>query len=294
MTSEFASVVAGPPLGGVARALRVADELLVLDGLDEALAGVLEARWGPYLEAAPPGPASWAVRLRRREGEGFIAASPGELYRIELREEGGRRVVVSYNFVLAEAGRPGQFAAAVRLDGDEPPGRVLDNLARSLVARMAVARGGFAMHGAGILVGEQAFIFAGPSNSGKTTAVGLAAPTASLGDDFAVTFPGDGGWQVPGLPFDNAERVLAPARPGPHPLAAILRLVQAPEHRLERPPAALAVAALMGCVAFPWTMPEAGEALLEAVSRLVADGRFARLHFAKDSGFRPLLRSPAD
>ncbi len=141
------------------------------------------------------------------------------------------------------------------------------------------------MHGAALLRDGRAWIFAGPSNAGKTTAVALSAPAVSLGDDFALVMPAGIGWVAPALPFDNSERVEGTPGPGPYPLAESCGLKQADAHGLDREGGGRAIAALMGCVAFPWTMPEAASDLLANVTALAEAGLFARLRFRKDSGF---------
>ena len=96
--------------------------------------------------------------------------------------------------------RAGRFKVSVVETHAEPFGRVLDNVARYLVARMVSKRGGLALHGAGVLRGERGWIFAGPSGSGKSTASRLSAPSPSLGDDFAVVMPEGTGFATCALP----------------------------------------------------------------------------------------------
>jgi hypothetical protein len=85
---------------------------------------------------------------------------------------------------------------------------------------------------------------------------------------------------APALPFDNSERIPSDAQRGIFPVAGIWRLTQASATRVERLPAGLAAASLLGCAAFPWAMPEASGTLLEHVTRYIAEGRFGRLDFA--------------
>ena len=81
------------------------------------------------------------------------------------------------------------------------------------------------------------------------------APALSLGDDFGLVLPTDDGWYAPGLPFDNSERAAQDPPVGLFPVAGIWRLYQAERTYVDRPSRGRAVASLMGCVAFPWTMP---------------------------------------
>ncbi len=164
---------------------------------------------------------------------------------------------------------------------------------RYLVARLAIEAGGLALHGAGLRRGRRAWIFAGPSGAGKTTAIRLSAPAESLGDDFAVVLPHDAGWAAPALPFDNAE--IAPREPvrGLTPLAGVFRLFQAERHRVERPSGVLAQASLLSCAAFPWALSDLSDRAGESVAAIAASGLFGHLHFALDSGFWRLLPDEA-
>ena len=92
-------------------------------------------------------------------------------------------------------------------------------------------------------------------------------------------------WVAPALPFDNSECIEIPPPAGLFPVAGVWRLHQSDAVRLEHPPHRVAVASLLGCAAFPWTMPENSGRLLEQVERFVATGGFHHLHFTDDPGF---------
>ena len=271
-------------LGSESRELQIGEDVVRLDGLAPDLARTLERRWGGFLHAEDAAEPSVGLRLYDAGARGWLGdPQPGEQYRIESHGEGDSRVVASYNFALAPDADGGWRLGVTRREG-EPLGRILDNAARYIAARIAIDRGGFAMHAAAALHEGEAFVFGGPSGSGKTTALGLARPARSLGDDFALVVPGADGWLAPALPFDNSERIPNDAIQGSFPVHGIWRLVQAEETRVERLPAGLAVASLMGCVAFPWTMPEHADRLLEHVGDFVARGLFGRLHFNRTDG----------
>jgi hypothetical protein len=184
------------------------------------------------------------------------------------------------------------WRAAVAAAPRERPDRVVENGVRYLVARLAVAEGGLALHGAGVLRGRRAFVFAGPSRSGKTTAVGLSSDTTSLGDDFAVLLPREGGWRTAAVPFDNLERGPADPPRGLFPVAGVWRLFQADEAAIETPAGPQAVASLTSCAAFPWAMPDLAAAVLEHAQRFVSESCFGHLRFGRDPDFWKLL--PAD
>ena len=181
------------------------------------------------------------------------------------------------------------WRVAVNQATEEPQERILDNVLRYITARMALALGGFALHAGGVLRDGRAWLFAGPSRSGKSAAVSLSAPATSLGGDFAVALPGRNSWLVPALPFDNSARIAHDPPRGLFPLAGIWRLHQAEHHAVERPAPVQATASLLACAAFPWALPELADRLLEQVSCCVADGCFGHLEFRQDAGFWSVL-----
>jgi len=281
------------PAGGGARDLTIGADTIRFEGLSDAFAAALDARWGGFVGPARAEAPRIVVRAVRGDGSAWLPRwRPGESYRLEADATAGPLLVRSYHFALGPE-VSGAWRLAVQDQADEPVGRILDNAARYLVARLALEAGGLALHGAGVRRGGRAWIFAGPSGSGKTTAVGLSAPAESLGDDFAVVVPFAGGWAVPALPFDNAER--APRDPvrGLTPLAGVLRLFQSERHSVERPTGVLAQAALLACAAFPWALPDLADRAGESVAALAASGLFGHLHFALDPGFWPLLTDEA-
>lgn len=293
MSPSHAGIVAlracARPLGSGARTLAVGPWRVAFEGLDDALAATLDSRWGGFCLDAPDVAPTLTVRCVAAESP-WLPAAPGEDYRIEAELEGGLPVVRSYRF-LAGPEAPGLWRAAIARDGGEPEGRVLDNLARWFTARCAVESGGLALHGAGVLRDGRAFLFAGKSRSGKSTAVRLSAPARSLGDDFAVAWPEGDAWWTCAVPFDNAER--APDRPGASrlPLARVCRLIQAPEASVVRvAPPAVAAAALLSLAAFPWALPDLLDDLAANASAYAGAGPgLVDLRFRPDPDFWPLL-----
>jgi hypothetical protein len=279
----------GRAAGPAARDLTLGFATIRFEGLTAIAAELLDHRWGGF--SSPPGPTdpdltAWAV-----DGDGATWLppwAPGEAYRIEADAAGGALVVASYHFALVPEG-PAGWRLAVTDTGAEPMGRVYDNVARYLVARLAIARGGLALHGAGVRRGRRAWIFAGPSGSGKSTAARLSAPAESLGDDFAVVLPNGPKWSTCALPFDNAERAPGDPARGMFEVVRVCRLFKSEQHRVEEPPGVIAQASLLACTAFPWAFPDVADRAGEAIARLAASGRFVHLHFARDAEFWRLL-----
>ena len=279
------------PRGDEALHLRIGDWTLTVQGLDASMVSALDRRWGGFLLDRSSAAARITLRVFPSGPEGWLERwGKGERYRVEGGIEEDRLVVRSYHFALCPEEAPRSWRLGLTEQSEEPVERILDNAVRCLVARVATEEGGLALHGAGVLREGLAYLFAGPSRSGKSTAVRLSSPAVSLGDDYAVLVRGKGGvWSAPAVPFENTEE--APPRPpqGLLPLAGVWRLFQSAEDRVERPPRGLAIASLMGCAAFPRAMPDLADAVLDHAKRFVSEAAFAHLHFRKTADFWKLI-----
>lgn len=279
------------PRGDEARDFTVGWTTFRFLGLDDALAAELRRRWGGFLIAAGA-PGAVDVNVVRGDGAGWLPpAAPGEAYRLEGERDRGGVLARSHHFALGSF--EGGWRLALEETAAEPLPRMMDNAARYLVAREAIEAGGMAFHGAGVERDGRAWIFAGPSRAGKSTAVSLSTPALSLGDDFAVVFPEEGRFVAHAVPFDNAE-VPPPGADAtdPLPLEAILRLHQAAAPRLVCPSRLAAQASLLACAAFPWAVPDLLDRLQANAEAILEAGLFAHLEFAKDPSFWALLDPP--
>jgi hypothetical protein len=217
------------------------------------------------------------------------------LYRLESGQVDGALVLRSYNFCTCP-GKDDDRVWSLVLGGapDEPLERTMENAVRSLVARIALQEGGFAVHGAGIRREGMTWIYAGVSGAGKSTAVKLSATCQELGDDFAVVVPGEAGWSTMALPFDNREKAPADPIKGLLPLDGIWKLFQATAARIEQPPALLAIASLLSCVMLPGLFPDLAQQLAGNVERYVREGSFGHLYFRNDPDFLVCLDERED
>lgn len=144
------------------------------------------------------------------------------------------------------------------------------------------------MHAAGVLRDGAAYLFAGPSRAGKSTAAALSKPCVALGDDFGLALPGDGAWVTAAVPFDN-HAAPADAPGGLLPLRGVWRLFRSNEHRLETPAEIVRESSILACAAAPWTMPDLATALLDNVRRFGEEVPYGHLHFRPDPGFWDVL-----
>jgi hypothetical protein len=280
--------------GAVNGALQLADRAFVLRGLTPRLRDDLATLFGPYWRSEASAEIAAEIQLVDG-GPGFWngAPQPTELYRIDPLLAPGRQLALSYSFALEASGA--QVKLALASETPEPLTRTLENALRLLVARHAAERGGFAMHSAAVVRDDRAWIFAGPSRAGKSTAVRLSAPAVSIGDDFGLVLPdNEGGWWAPALPFDNGETAPLPPQKSRFNVAGIWKLVQDKEHRLERPRGLMATTSLTTLLALPWVMPDLAGPLLEHVGRFCEQARFEHLHFTPDAGFWTLLERPPE
>ena len=275
--------------GENARELAVGDSAFRFEGLSDDQAAALERSWGPYITPHSGLPVDRTIRVSNG-GSGVWLAEPkaGELYRIESRTTRSGVIVLSYAFALGP-GPDGSWRLALDTDSSEPATQSLENATRVMTARMAVERGGFAMHSAGVLRDGKAWIFTGPSGAGKSTAVRLAAPAVSLGDDFGLVLPSPDGWVTPPLPFDNAPAIVE--RPGgsSFPVVGIWRLFKADQPRVEHLSGLAAVTSLSSCLALPWVLPDLAGAMLEQIGQFCEESHFGHLHFGLDTDFWGLL-----
>jgi hypothetical protein len=277
--------------GDLARTLGVGPWAIVVEGLDATQAAELDRRWGSFVRDGATASPSATVRVLAAEGEVTLESSKRDKFlRLEGQSLPGGILVRSYDFALCpDQSSPGTWLAGFAPTTSEPAGRILENVIRYLIARLAVEAGGFALHAAGLLRQGRAYVFAGASRAGKTTVVGLSAHSPSLGDDYAVLLPAEPGWIVAPVPFDNRE-VSPTDRPRETlPAAGVWRLFQAGAPKVETPSVGKAVASLMACVPSPWAMPDLAGRLLENVQAFVAESRFAHLHFRLDPDFWDLI-----
>lgn len=141
----------------------------------------------------------------------------------------------------------GEASLRVDVEGGDAPALV-DYALRVLTALLVEARGGLLLHGAGLVRGGAGLLLLGPSGTGKTTAARNAAGARVLNDDLVLLLPAaDGGWQLHASPFSNPSQVPPQGR-AQAPLAAILRLRQAPVVRLRSLSRSVALAELLAAV----------------------------------------------
>ncbi len=134
--------------------------------------------------------------------------------------------------------------------GDRFPG-IFENFCRVLVAYRLHELGGAVIHGAAVVDGGEALLFAGPSGAGKSTVsrMALERGLALLSDDLNALLPAPGGVILAGLPF-TGDLGDGGGRHARYPLRALLRLEKDTEDRLRPLGRAEAAACLLACSPF--------------------------------------------
>jgi hypothetical protein len=131
-------------------------------------------------------------------------------------------------------------AADLRAHPAAEPGD-LAYFVRTVFALRAFAEGALLFHAAGVVHHDVAYALFGHSGSGKTTASRLSSGKPILSDDLILLRQVEPGWKVWATPFGRWRvREMRSA-----PLRALLRLVQAPEERLEPMPRGVALGELV-------------------------------------------------
>ncbi len=202
---------------------------LRFEGLTRSLASELERQWPDFVRARG-GPPALVIRVE-----------DDDRTMIHSRfMEGALHVDVSADAVQFRGAEgqivqdvPGARAVARLALGDA--GRRfwgLVNLAFAAVGFRLLARGGGAVHAAGVLVGTRAYLLVGPSGCGKTTWARTAAEAGLpvLSDDCVLVDSFQGPLVALGSPF-RAKDFPSPG-PGRWPVAAILIPNQAAEPSL--------------------------------------------------------------
>jgi len=192
---------------------------LRFEGLTPTLSEELHRQWPAFVRAQGVSPA-----LVIRVEEDDRAMTPGRFMVGALQLEAAANAVhfrADEGAIVQEA--PGARAVARLARGDA--GRrfwALVNLACAAVGWRLLARGGGAVHAAGVLIEEKAYLLVGPSGCGKTTWARTAAEAGLpvLSDDCVLVDSAGGPLMALGSPFRSKD--FPSPGPGRWPVAAIL------------------------------------------------------------------------
>ena len=159
----------------------------------------------------------------------------------------------------------------------------LDSLLRILLTMVLLPRRGFLLHAATVVRDGRAYVFAGRSGAGKSTVASLSPAGTVLTDEISLLRFTDGGWHAYGTPFWGEFR--AAGLNEHYPIAGIFALAQASEDRIEPLAPKEILRALLPCVLFFTSNPEANRALLHMLLGIAQQIPCHRLHFRRNEEF---------
>ena len=197
---------------------------------------------------------------------------------------------------LYPAREPGYLGVAEAEELAQPV--VMENFLRVFSAHHALRRGGGVLHSAGLVLGGQAFLFAGRSGAGKTTLTrkGYEAGAGVLSDDLNLVLPAEDGYEAHAVPFTGEfGRTLAQVEgPTAYPVAGLILLERGDGLGVEPVSASAAVARLL--VACPFVNMEAAvsESLLDAVIGFVAQLPVIGLCCRREDTFDAIMSAVTD
>lgn len=237
----------------------------------ERWVGPLAERWALLAGSVP----SWRVHLERDE---TLAPPSGPLFAARPRFADDR--------CLLEA--PG-FTGSISPQGTgillraHPSAAVedLDYFVRTAFALRAFDQGALLFHAAGIVHRGAAYALFGHSGSGKTTAARLSQGRPVLNDDLILLRPTGGRWEAWATPFGRQRMPEVRCAP----LRAMLRLVQAPEERLEPMSRGAALGELVANSPVVNVDPARSQALLTRCETIMEATTISRLRFRKSAAF---------
>jgi hypothetical protein len=205
-----------------------ADWTFAVGGLSLSLAGPaawvepFARAWSPWADES----SGWTVNLVQDE---TLLAPRGPFFGARPHFADGRCLLEAQGFVGEIA--PENRTACLRAHPTAEPGD-LAYFVRTAFALRAFDEGELLFHAAGVVHHDVAYAFFGRSGSGKTTASRLSSGKPVLSDDLVLLRQVESGWEAWATPFGR--RRVSEVRSAP--LRALLRLVQAPEERLEPMP----------------------------------------------------------
>lgn len=170
---------------------------------------------------------------------------------------------------------------------------VIENFLRIYVAYQTLQHNGLLLHSAGLIIDDQAYIFTGPSNVGKTTLTRKAYQQGAgvLSDDINQLLPGQDGYQAHAVPFTGEFGRTLDHSGGQdaYPVAGIILLEQGKKLMTKTVTTADAVAGLLTGCPFVNTDAEESSRLFDAVINLVAALPVIRLVSSRDDDVADIM-----
>jgi len=161
-------------------------------------------------------------------------------------------------------------------------------LIRALFALLIADNGGLLLHGAGLVRHGQAYLFLGPSGTGKTTVSRLSYESGLaeiLNDDLVALLPNGDQWIAHATPFHNPSQAPIAPHPFSAPVQGLYKLVQAPHVAVTPLALGQALATLSAAVVVAMGDERRAPLLLERLALLQVAHPLMELHFTRSTTF---------
>ncbi len=176
---------------------------------------------------------------------------------------------------------PGPSSLGVVEEKELAYANVIENYLRIVSAHKVLGHRGLVLHSAGLVFDDEAYIFSGRSNAGKTTLTRKSYEIGArvLSDDINLVLPGGAGYNAYAVPFTGefGRTLEHDGGKESYPLAGIILLEQGDRLEASAVSESIAVARLLSGCPFVNTDKDESEALFDSVTRLVSKVPVIRL-----------------
>ncbi|MEJ2369108.1 MAG: hypothetical protein P8Z49_12410 [Acidobacteriota bacterium] len=236
-------------LGSESVTVALQDIAVRFDGLSPALALAARKRYALFLSDATP---LHRVVLHPG-GPAYLEPATDRFLRLEERIFPEGRVLSSTDFTAYwEEGGAGRGVLRVSSPDDgKAVERAMENYLRWVVSDLAIERGAFILHAAGLLRNSRAYLFFGHSGAGKSTVTALSEGCQVLSDDLVLLVKTDEGFKATTTPFWGTFPQSAKDT-GLYPVAGLFRLRQSKDVKTTPVSGALAILARTRVASHVW------------------------------------------
>jgi hypothetical protein len=262
------------------------------EGLPGGLLTAALERYGPFLCQTDHPLHTVHLACGRKS---YLDMAEDRFLRLEEERSPEGRALTSHSFAAFRPARDLDRGILLLHPGtaEDPALGSLENYLRWVVADLALERGSFVLHAAGLVRDGRGYVFFGPSGAGKSTLAGMSVEMDDacgiLSDDLVLIGRREGSFEVSSTPFAGT-LPQSDKKPGAHPLVGLYRLKQAAHHAL-RPvePLALAAATVLTCCPFVADASARRDRLMPLVESCCAAVPVQELSFLKNPGFWDIL-----
>jgi len=232
------------------------------------------------------------MQVRRLGADRFQppAAAPRELSFDLQAEHGHLKVAGEALCARIDCAGPTAGILWTSLENEFFTRNVFENFFRILVTYKLLEDGGLLLHSAGVVNGEQAFVFPGRSGDGKSTLSkrSLAEGRTVLSDDMNAVTWRDGVPRVEKVPF-TGDLGRTWSRGADYPLRAIMAIEKADKTSIRDLPPAQAMSRLVACAPYLNADPFRTPKLLENLQQLTSKAPTHILGFSLKGDLWPVI-----